>query len=534
MNRLMADMMAKHTPKVNDEIMGGIATKYMTRVEQYLDSLFKSIARSSPEGLEYEGYHRCTPMEEYREATKLRDSRRTFNIAHSSLYMVGYKFSFKGEEIATRYVSLPYVDDSGMMFLGGTRYQITPVLSDKVITPTMGNIFVRLIRDKITFRRLLHTVVVDDEIVNQYVMWVRLYRRSPEHRKRSSTTRANVSGIHYLFAKYGFSGVFERYTKATPVVGTEKTITRENYPKEDWVIYSSNKIAPPGYMSKFYKPSDIVVAVRRSEYTDTVKSILTAFFYTVDHFPSRFKPEYVDSPDLWIILLGNIILSGEYGENKLYNDMMDHLNVLDDFMDSIIIEKLRETGREVETFYDLIMLISNEYNDLILDSQNTINSIYGKTLEVLYHVLYDVFSGLIRVNYRLNKIASRRELRISDINDALYRNFTTGAIFKLTRNNVIATPVSYSGDHKFFKITGKITEQENVSQIGGRSRRKIIDDDKKLDISMIETGNLLHLPDSNPTPINFISPFVTIEPETGTVIPNPEHAEVLESTKNKF
>lgn len=531
----MAELMRKHTPAVNDEVMSGIAVPYMKRVEEYLDSLFKSICRSSPEGLTYEGFKPCTPLEEYREVTKLRDSRRTFNIAHSSLYMVGYNFSYHGEPISTRYVHLPYVDDGGMMFLGGTRYQITPVLSDKVITPSMGNIFIRLIRDKITFRRLLHTVIVDGEIANQYVVWAGLYRRSAEHRKVPATTRAVTCGAHYLFAKYGFTETFKRYAGVVPIVGTDKEITREKYPISDWVIYSSNKVAPASYMSKFYKESNICVAVPRSEYSESVKSLLTGFFYVVDHFPERFKPDYIDSPDLWIILLGHIILSGLYGENKLYSDMMDHIAVLDDFMDGIIIEKLKETGREVESFYDLIMLVTNEYNSLILDSQNTINSIYGKSLEVLYHVLYSIFSGLIRVNYRLNKIGSRRELRISDINDAFYRNFTTGAIFKLTSNNIIATPVSYSGDHKFFRITGKITEQENVSHVGsGRARRNVIGDDKKLDISMIETGNLLHLPKSNPTPINHISPFVTLEPDTGTVIPNPAHAEVLSRTKDKF
>jgi len=85
-------MIDQYAPRVNREVMEGLACTYMKYVENYIDSVFRSASKSFPGCLSYQGYERCTPEEEYREVSKARNSKRTFDIAKSDVYLVKYFF----------------------------------------------------------------------------------------------------------------------------------------------------------------------------------------------------------------------------------------------------------------------------------------------------------------------------------------------------------------------------------------------------------------------------------------------------------
>lgn len=531
MNDLFSRLMAENTPKVNREVMEGLAVIYMKSVEEYIDRVFTSASKSLPPGLEYVGYERCTPQEEYEEITKVKNNKRSFDLAKSDLYLVKFKFAFEGIPLPDRYIYLPFVSDAGIFNLGGTMYHITPVLSDKVISPGLDNVFVRLLRDKIIFRRCLHTVVIDGRIETSYVIWAHIYRKPRDNKKVPITTKAETCISHYLFAKYGFTEAFRKYTGTVPVIG-EDEINIKNYPSDSWVICESSGAPPRTFIGGFYKGSKIKLAIPRDKFTSDMKTLVSGFFYVVDHFPERFKPSYVDSTSLWMILLGHIVFSGLYGENKLYKSIEEHFMSLDDYVDNIIIDKLKETGRTISNFYDLLAMVSAEFNELILDSDSTALSMYGKNLEVLYYVLYDITSSIFKVNFRLSKLASKKPLQMKDVIETFNKNMKMGAIYGLTSGKIITETVSYSGDHMYFKITSKITEQESLpGATRGKSKRLSVGEDKHLDVSMLEAGSVLFLSKSNPTPTNHINPFVNIDLSTGTILPNPELKDILDKTR---
>jgi hypothetical protein len=158
---------------------------------------------------------------------------------------------------------------------------------------------------------------------------------------------------------------------------------------------------------------------------------------------------------------------------------------------------------------------------------------YGKNLEVLYYVLYDITASIFKVNFRLGKLATKKtQLTSKDVIETFNRNIKPGAIFGLASGKIITESVGYSGDHKYFKITSHITEQESLpGATRGNGKRSSIGVDKHLDISMIEAGSVLFLSKSNPSPTNRINPFVTLDLSTGTILPNRTNLELLDRTQ---
>lgn len=531
MNRLLSILIDKNTPKVNPYVMRGLACYAMQNAEEYIDRVFRSASKSFPEGLEYLGYERCTPEEEYMEHTKVKNNKRTYDLARSDFYLVKYKFAFKGEAIPNRYVYLPYVNEGGTLCIGGPMFHITPVLSDKVISPGSDNIFVRLLRDKIIFKRCYHSLIIDNVRETTHVIWSQIYRKSKDNKKVPNTTKAYTCLVHYLFAKYGFNDTFLKYAGFKPVIG-EGEITTDNYPADKWIICESCQVKPKTFMGEFYEPTKIRLAIPRELWSPITKALVTGFFYIVDHFPSRFRPGYVDNQTLWKILLGHIIFSGLYGENKLFTQINEHFTSLDSYVDSIVIDKLRENNYHIENFYDLLSLILAQFNNLVLNNESSNLSMYGKSLEVLYYVLYPITSGIFQINFLLSKAASKKPLIMKDVVETFNKNMKMGAIFRLSSSSVIAESVSYSGDHLYPKLTSKITEQESrPGGTKGKSKRTVVGEDQHIDISMVEAGSILFLSKSNPTPTNHINPFVNLDLVTGTVMPNPKFEAIRAKTQ---
>ena len=531
MSPLFARLCQIHTPPVNDAIMSGLSVVYMQKTEEYIDKVFSSAARSFPPGLAYVGFERCTPEEEYNEITKVKNNKRIYDLAKSDLYLVKYKFTFEGQPMPDRYIYLPYVNDAGVFSLGGARFHITPVLSDKVISPGFDTVFVRLLRDKIIFKRCYHSLIIDGIRETTHVIWSQIYRKPRDNKKVPQTTKAMTTVAHYLFAKFGYSKTFQMFTGTVPVVG-EGEINVENYPADKWVICESSQVKPKTYMESFYEPTKLKLAIPKDKWTPTMKALVIGFFYVVDHFPGRFKIGYLDSESLWMILLGHIVFSGLYGENKLYTSIQEHFMSLDDYVDTIVVEKLKENNYHVDNFYDLLALILGQFNNMVLDNENSTLSMYGKSLEVLYYVLYDITAGIFKVNFRLSKLASKKPLILKDIVETFNKNMKMGAVFGLSSGKIITESVSYSGDHKYFKITSKITEQESLPGAArGKSKRMVVGEDKHIEISMVEAGSVLFLSKSNPTPTNHVNPFVNIDMATGTIIPNEKFTEIRNKTQ---
>lgn len=524
----MAGLMSKYTPKLNHDVMEGLACKYIPQAPEYIDRVFKSASKSFPAGLVYVGYERCSPIEEFEELTKPKNNKRSTDLAKTDLYLMRYKFTFEGVPVPDKYIYLPFVNDGGVLSLRGARYHISPVLSDKVISPGPDSVFIRLLRDKITFRRCYHTVVIDGVRETTHVVWSSIYRKSKNGKTVPTTTKALTCIPHYLFCKYGVDGTFKRFAGIKPVIGGAE-ITVEKYPVSDWVITESNLVKPPTCLDISYQPSDVRVAIPRKDWNSLTKALTMGLFYAIDHFPRRLKAGHLNDVFIWRVLLGHIVFSGVYGENKLYQQISEHIASLDVCVDSIVVEQLAESNRHLNDFYDILAYVLKDFNELTISGGTNRLSMFGMSLDILYNTLYDITCGIFNATFKLSKLATKKQLIMRDVVEAFNKNIRVGAIFGLTSGEIVSEAVSYSGDHKYPKITSRLAEQETLpGSKRGKKQRAVIGEDSRFEASMMEAGSVLFLSKANPTPKAKINMFINLDLATGTIIPNPKFDAIRE------
>lgn len=531
MDNYLMDKVRSDTPKINPDIANGLATKHMPFVEKYLDDVFRAVGKDFPEGLTYAGYQRCNPMEEYIFATNKRSNKRTYDTARSDIYLVKYFFKFNGEMLPYRYIYLPFVNEGSFINISGSRFTISPVISDKVISLGLSNVFVRLLRDKLTFERMPHNVVFNGNRETVQVIWSLIYHKPQNMKNIKPLIKANCSLVHYLLCKYGFTEMFRKYGKCTPVVGGNE-INAENYPPDKWVICESACIRPKSVRDPSYMPPDVKVAFKIEEFSQTAKYLIAGFFYIADHFPARISKNYLDNSRLWIILMGHILFSGLIGEGKLFNDVSEHFSSLDEYIDTIMHEKLKEIGHPCENIYDLFAIIITNFNDWIIKAKDEISSMYGKELNILYFVLMGITSSILKLHFKLKKAASKRPLTEKDISSTMQQILKPGTIYSInTQHNGVST-VSYSGDNKYFEITANLVPQKSSNKQASSSNRASVNDpSKRLHVSVAEVGGYLNMTKSEPSGRNQINPHTKLD-ERANIIRDPDKIALLDRVQS--
>lgn len=522
---LMA-LVRKHTPLMNPDICNGIAVKYIPFSDVYIDSVFKSVSKNFPKGLEYVGFQQCSPYEELREEPKKKNDIRLVDIARSDIYLVKFLFRFNGKDLPPKYIFLPFVGEAGSIILSGSRYFISPVLSDIIISIEHDNVFVRLLRDKFSIRRTPHVMLVDNKRQIVQVPWSSIYHVSKEQSGRQRTTRAKCSLMHYLLCRYGFTETFKMFTGCTPIVGINE-ITPAKYPESEWIICESTKLRPSTFMNKhLYQPNLIRVAIPRSQYNPTIETMIGSFFYIIDHFPTRIIPAYIDNLNIWKILMGRIYFGDSQGEGELHDVINDHIRSLDEYMDTIVVSKLKEIGYNCEDIYQFFSIAIANFNNWLISSNEKANSLYNKELSILYDVLISITTSIFNFHFRLKTLV-RKGLTEKEL-ITHFNMIKSRRIFMLTRSPAGVSNMSYSGDNKVLKITTTMVPQKNNNVTGNSEDFLITDPSKLLHTSFATVGNYSNLPKSNPIGDGRVNPYQKLS-DSGRVSSEIEFPEMMAS-----
>lgn len=240
MDSQLLEGVLERTPEINPRVANGLATEQLLGAEQFVDEIFECAAVDFPEGLTYEGSRRCSPNQEFNEATRARDNRQVYELAQSDFYLMEYTFKFHGEELFPRYLYLPYVQTGGLMNVRGKKFAIYPVLADPAFSVGPKSMFIQLTRARLTFERVTHHFMANNEHEATYVAWswVHSTARNRQRRKSGNAKVIYSTMANYLFVKHGFTEAMREYTGADVVVG-EDDINPKDYPPEDWVICST-------------------------------------------------------------------------------------------------------------------------------------------------------------------------------------------------------------------------------------------------------------------------------------------------------
>lgn len=530
MNKFLLERIKADTPPLNPDIANGLAVKYVPFAEEYIDSVWRAVSKDFPPGLEYKGCARCTPYEEFYCEPKKKNDRKMVEIARSDIYLMRYDFRYNGVDLPPRYLFLPFVREAGSITLGGPTYFISPVLSDIILSYEQDNVFVKLLRDRFTLKRVNHNVVIDNKMETVPVVWSMIYHVNSVQRKAPKIVKAECTLFHYLLCRYGFTEIFKRYANCTPIVSNQP-FDRKEYPLQDWVVVKSCQFKPKTVPQRHsYMPTELRVAVPRKDFTPLVKSMLSAFFYIVDHFPNRIQPEFVDSTRLWKILLGHLIFGSNSSEGKLHDDIDEHIRSLDEYVDSIMQARFKDIGFNVKDIYQFFIVAIENFNDWLLSAKNRANSLYDKELSVLLDLLMPITSSIFTLHFKL-KSAAKKGLTEKEVINTFTKYLKPRVIFKLTTQINGVSNMSYSGDNKCMKITATVVPQKST---GGRSEKdsqNLDDPTKRLHVSFAEVGSFINLSDSNLTGENKINPHVRLN-ERCKIVRDPDKMQLLDSVQS--
>lgn len=529
MDTFLIEKIKEATPKINPLIANGIAVEHMKSSEEYIDSILRNVSKDFPEGLKYVNYERCSIQDEFMEVSKKRNNKRYYDIARSDIYMVKLFFTFKGQPMPPRHIFLPFVSSGATMMLSGTRYLISPVLTDKVISVGLNEVFVRLLRAKLKIHRTPQNVMfngVKDEV---QVIWSEIHNKNSEMKKLKSPVKAYTCLTHYLFCKYGFYETFTRFADCTPVVG-EHEITEEAYPPDKWVICTSRRNRPKGAMRGPYNPSNLRVAIPIEQFTQKVKNLVAGLFYVADYFPQRITPQYIDLPSNWKVIMGLILFTDSYTFGKLHEDIEKHLRSLDQYIDVLVAVKLKDIGYDIKDVYELFSLIIGNFTDWIHKANDTINSMYDKELSVLYDVLYDITSSIFDMLFKLRAV-TKKELTMDETIKLMNKHLKQRSIFHITKQRKGVSTVSSSGDNKYFKMTSVLVSQGSSNGRPSKTERKSVEDPQlQLHSSIAEVGSFLFLPKPDPSGHGRISPWVNID-ASANIVRDPERRELIDEVQ---
>jgi hypothetical protein len=537
-------LIGQNSSPLNPVLAEGLASHHMQYAEKFVDDVLRSAAKGFPDGLTYTGYSRCTPSEEYAQAIRRRNSRRgrsskqnkrTFETARSDVYLMKYHFRWQGVDLPVAYMYLPFVGKASSITLSGSRFHIAPTMADRVLSIGKDNIFMRLLRDKLTFHRLPHAYLADERTEVVQIVHGLIHHKGKTERSSKKTVNAVTCMTHYLMCKYGFTETFKRFANCTPVVGND--LSPSDYPEDQWVICRSTEKRPKGISRApsrlLYEAPKIRIAIRRDQYTPMVKALLAGFFYVVDHFPQQMPVEYIDSQRQWMMLLAHILFSGNLNAGRLYDSVANHMESLDDYVDNVIREHARDIGINIQDIYEFFAIIIENFNEWLRDGADKINSMYDKELSVLYFVFADVIKAIFKFYFAI-KAASKKGLTPDEISKITKTHLRMGTVFSLNNGHKEVTTSSYSGDNMATKITCMLEQQSGSDRRGkGNDRAAIGDPSKKLHISVAEIGAYSGMPKSDPSGRSRLNLHAKVN-HRGIVERNPELLPLLEPIQQKI
>ena len=443
MNNVLAGIEDEFTIKFNKNVTEGSGKKILKSAPEYLDEIIKStVATMSETGLEYHGWRRVTLKEEFSKLFTTQDKKTNYDMAVSDLYMIELRFVYRGKPIP-KFIYLPYVDRGNLMKISDTYYHIVPVLSDTVVSPSHKEVFVRLLKDKLTFSRTNRNFIVDNEKIPGQVIYSNTYRLAG--RQVQDNLGSSVPSIAlYLLGMYGIREAFKKYTGIDNVIITTDDDGSE-YNKH-YKVYQSTRIKPRGIKEYNYHGHGLKIMVPRDKITDDNTSFIDNFvfgiIYTLDLLPEAVDDivELLHNHDVssetifWKLLLGRITFKNGYSVDKMMTEMNDHFNSLQNYMDNLIKEKLREVGVHVDTLFDLMAVILNKYNIWLLNSKEHNSNIDNRYIDILYYILYDIIYGFNRALFDINKKGSKKILSEKEVNTMFLLSISSKKIFNIVKS----------------------------------------------------------------------------------------------------
>jgi len=468
MNKVLTEILDKTTVKFSENVVTGLAPKVYDRLPKTLNNIIvDSIKSLNPiVDLKYLGYRRLTPKEEFIKMYKSTTNKTNFDLARSDLYTIELMFEYEGQPL-NRVLLLPYVNPNNVMYISNTPYHIVPVLSDTVVSPSHKEVFVRLLKDKITFKNIVRNFIVNGEKVHGQVVYAPIMFVN-EKQITDNIGKPLLASALYLVGKYGIRETLKRYCGIDEVIVTEEEAVSF---RDEYLVFESSNIKPRGLKEYGYNGHKVKFIVPKKHNNSTlVNNIMYGLIYTLDILPDNAHElvdvinngELEDEKLFWRIMIGRITYKNSYSVDRIIQDTMDHFNSLEGYIDSYIKNKLRENGIMVNNFFDLVAVILDKYNALIMNSKEYNSDINNRYIDIDYYLLHDIFVGFNKVILNINRRATKKRLTHAEVSKNFANELSTRRIYSLVKSSAVNLSIMLADtttDIKYPKTTAPLEDR---------------------------------------------------------------------------
>lgn len=545
MNSILANVIDTTCPKFNKDVTDGSVKKLLKSCPEYLDAIFKSGIKSlSPKvDMEYMGYRRLTPKEEYKYNFTGSTARNEYDIAISDLYMVEFVFRY-GNDFIKKPIYLPYALDGNILRISNATYAIMPVLSDTVVSPSFNEVFVRLLKDKLSFMSFSYNIIINNERKPAHVVHTKIIRTS-KMRLKAEIGNVETAASFYLLGEYGLKESFRKYVdsadKIKVVMGNVDKL------RETHNVYESTKIKPKGLIDKIYNGHDVKICIDKSvPVTHFLENFITGIIYTLDILPEHasdfvelFNSGEVDKEIMyWRIMLGRIAYRNTFSVPTILMGINTHFNILQGYLDSLIKTKLEENGVYVDNFFDLMHYIIQNFNTWLLNSKSYNSDISNRYIDIYYYLLYEIIIGFNKVILNINKRVEKKtgNLEFKEVNKLFINDFGLKKIFNIVKSSQIALAIQSisdsSMDIKYPKITALLEDQSRGNGVKRASKATFPEATKTLKAQQLYIGSMLFLNKTAPSPVFKSNPYMKYNIYTGKLILDPILTARLDKLEN--
>ena len=422
MNAVLAQTIDKTCPKFSSNVVNGTAEYLFSTIPEYMDDIIKSSIKSlSPKiDFKYMGYRKLTPREEFTKMYVSENNKPLYDLAESDLYLCEYIFEFEGVEIR-KPLFLPYCEEGNLIRMSNTLYHVVPVLSDTVISPSYDEVFVRLLKDKLTFQSTSKSFVVDNNRVPGKVIHTSIVKTNAMN-IRDNIGRPLTAVSLYLVARYGLRYVLEHYAGVKNYVISNQNV---DHLRDQYTVFESTRLKPRSLKETVYVGHELKICINKNVNISTfLENFIFGLIYSfdllpheVEDFTSIYHSENLREEILfWRILLGRIIYKNSFSVDRIVEDMVDHFDNLEGYLDNLIKIKLLESGIEANNFFDLLVVIMENYNTWLINSKEYNSDIRNRYIDILYYIMYDLIVGFNKVILNLNKRIGKKYLTLKEVN----------------------------------------------------------------------------------------------------------------------
>lgn len=552
-------------PKFNEHIVKGIVQEHLTPEGQikYLDATWYGVLAKLPKGFAYHGCKKCTPVESYNIATKLRGKRprgknergraqpkKTFDIAKSDVFLAKFQFSYMGKPLQDTPIYLINPKKGGLLDLSGKTWVINQVMVDRLFSITPDEIFLSFITsDRVRIWKLNHPIKKNDKVVPGIVPYAKLHHKAAKNANQGNSQYIKLGYVrstigHYLFARYGLEDTFRIHAGVEIQIREFKTthqledeLTKE-FPREQYTIYSSSYYESsnkPKYVKHpvtGYVAPRIAIIIKNDDINQLTESLIVSAFYTIDHFPEICSPKAIESKWQWIILLGYILFGNDSTHGELGEDILTHLDSIAGYIDTQAKDELLLHRIVAEDIFDVFIYLMSNLMELMTHSAHPPSSMYGKSLCVLKYVLGDITASIVGF-MRLVSSNKNKVHTVDTLNSALKEKIKPKLIFKLTggAHNEIEYASSPNPNY-IFKLSTRIIPQRDVKSKPNSDAVRQIEPSDYLDVSICELAGHNVLIKKTPFGREYLNPFARVDPETWELLRKEEYIELLDDAQS--